>query len=177
MALALADYHKKSANLRSRMLKNEEQRIQLEQKLRSLSTLDSRLQQRQQIEHIQSYFTQLNQESQRAEQRNLTLLNDLTHAQQHLDKLHLDSEHLTRLKNDYLTYLESNYPNWQRPTSTRTSTNIDSSNEYDRLVQHVKQQQNHLESDGNLRQSGKSNDDHFSIKNYSLFSTHCSAIL
>jgi chromosome segregation ATPase len=177
MAPVFNDYHHRSTNLRSKILKNEEQRVQLEQKLRSMSNVESRSHQRRQIQHIQTYFTRLNQESQRAEQRNLTLLNDLTHAQQHLDKLHLDSEHLTRLKNDYLTYLESNYPNWQRPTSTRTSTNIDSSNEYDRLVQHVKQQQNHLESDGNLRQSGKSNDDHFSIKNYSLFSTRCSAIL
>ena len=29
-------------------------------------------------------------------------------------------------------YLESNYPNWQKPISTRTSTNT--SNEYDRLA-------------------------------------------
>jgi chromosome segregation ATPase len=114
MALALADYHKKSANLRSRMLKNEEQRIQLEQKLRSLSTLDSRLQQRQQIEHIQSYFTQLNQESHRAEQRNASLLNDITQAERNLDQLRIDVAHLIRLKHDYAQYLESNYPNSNR---------------------------------------------------------------
>ena len=156
MAPVFNDYHQRNTNVRSKILKNEEQRVQLEQKLRSMSSVEPRLHQRRQIQHIQTYFTRLNQESQRAEQRNLKLLNDLSHAQQHLDKLRLDSEHLTRLKNDYLTYLESNYPNWQKPTSTRTSTNIDSSNEYDRLAQHMKQQQDHLENDGNLRQSGKS---------------------
>jgi hypothetical protein len=156
MAPVLNDYQQRSTNLRSKILKNEEQRIQLEQKLRYMSNKSLRSYQRKQIQHIQTYFTRLNQESQRAEQRNLQLLNDLTQAQQHLDKLHFDAQNLIRLKNDYMTYLESNYPNWQKPTSIRTSSNIDSSNEYDRLAQHMKQhQQDHLESDGNLRQSGK----------------------
>ena len=102
MAPVFTDYHQRSTNLRSKILKNEEQRIQLEQKLRFMSTNNSRSYQRKQIQHIQTYFTRLNQESQRAEQRNLQLLNDLTQAQQHLDKLHFDAEHLIRLKNDYL---------------------------------------------------------------------------
>jgi len=153
MAPVLNDYQQRSTNLRSKILKNEEQRLQLEQKLRFMSTKNPRSYQRKQIQHIQTYFNRLNQESQRAEQRNLQLLNDLTQAQQHLDKLHFDAEHLIRLKNDYVTYLESNYPNWQRPTSTQTSTNIDSSNEYDRLAQQMK-----LESDGNLRQVRQSYD-------------------
>jgi hypothetical protein len=153
MAPILTDYQQRSTNVRSKILKNEEQRLQLEQKLRFMSTKNPRSYQRKQIQHIQTYFNRLNQESQRAEQRNLQLLNDLTQAQQHLDKLHFDAEHLIRLKNDYVTYLESNYPNWQRPTSTQTSTNIDSSNEYDRLAQQMK-----LESDGNLRQVRQSYD-------------------
>jgi hypothetical protein len=142
----LTDYQQRSTNVRSKILKNEEQRLQLEQRLRLLSSKNSRSYQRKQIQHIHTYFNRLNQESHRAEQRNLQLLNDLTQAQQHLDKLHFDAEHLIRLKNDYMVYLESNYPNWQRPTSTQTSTNIDSNNEYDRLASHMK-----LESDGNLR--------------------------
>ena len=149
------DYQQRSTNLRSKILRNEEQRIQLEQKLRSMSNNNPHLHQRRQIQHIQTYFTRLNQESQRAEQRNLQLLNDLTQAQQHLDKLHSDAEHLTHLKNNYSTYLESVYPNWQRPISNQTSMTIDSSNDYDRLVQHIKHQQDQLENDGNLRQSGK----------------------
>jgi hypothetical protein len=146
MALVLPDYQQRNENLRSKILKNEEQRVQLEQKLRLMSQNNSRAYQRKQIQHIQTYFTRLNQESQRAEQRNLRLLNDLTQAQQHLDRLHSDAEHLIHLKNDYITYLESNYPNWQRPTST---SNTNSSNEYDRLAQH---------HDGNLRQVRQSYD-------------------
>jgi chromosome segregation ATPase len=120
MALVLADYHKKSANLRSKMLKNEGERIQLEEKLRSLSTVDSRLKQQQQIEHVQSYFTKLNQESQRAEVRNSQLLNDLTKAEHNLNQLRIDVEHLIRLKHDYVQYLESNL---QKPGSAGTNTN------------------------------------------------------
>jgi chromosome segregation ATPase len=123
MAPVLTDYHKKSANLRSKILHNEEHRYQLEQKLHSLSTIDSRLKQRQQIEDIQSYFTQLNQESQRAEQRNLKLLNDITQAERNLDQLRIDAEHLLSLKHDYSQYLQSNYPNWKQPVSTETRTN------------------------------------------------------
>ncbi|UJR36319.1 hypothetical protein I4U23_029047 [Adineta vaga] len=153
MAPVLADYNHRSTNLRSKILKNEEQRLQLEQKLRSMSNQSSHVYQRKQIQHIQSYFTRLNQESQRAEQRNLQLLNDLSHAQQHLDRLHFDVEHLIHLKNDYLTYLESNYPTWQKPKTMRSSTDIINSSEYDRLVQHMKQNREHLENNGNLRQS------------------------
>ncbi|CAF1082965.1 unnamed protein product [Adineta ricciae] len=153
MAPVLADYHNRATNLRSKILKNEEQRLQLEQKLRSMSSQSSRSYQRKQIQYIQNYFTRLNEESQRAEQRNLQLLNDLSHAQHHLDRLHLDAEHLTQLKNDYLTYLESNYPNWQKPSTIRSSAQISSSNEYDRLVQHMKQNRGQLENNENLRQS------------------------
>ena len=146
-APVFTDYHQRSTNLRSKILRNEEQRIQLEQKLRFMSSNNPRSYQRNQIQHIQNYFTRLNQESQRAEQRNLQLLHDLTQAQEHLDKLHYDAQNLIHLKNDYLNYLETNYPNWQKPISTNTS------NEYDRLIQHMKHQQ--IENDGNLRQSGK----------------------
>ncbi|CAF4440868.1 unnamed protein product, partial [Adineta steineri] len=96
MTSALADYHKKRVHLRSKILKSEEERIQLEQKLQSLSSIDSRLKQREQVDHIQSYFTQLNQESQRAEQRNLQLLNDITQAERNLIQLRMDAEHLIR---------------------------------------------------------------------------------
>ncbi|CAF2400001.1 unnamed protein product [Rotaria sp. Silwood2] len=152
MAPLFFDYQQRSTNLRSKILKNEEQRMQLEQKLRLMSNNNSHSYKNKQIQHIKTYFTRLNQESQRAEQRNLQLLNNLTQAQQHLDKLHSDAENLIRLKNDYLNYLELHYPNWQKPTLTRTSTNINSSNEYDHLGQHIKQH-DQLESDGNLRQS------------------------
>ena len=76
MAPVLTDYQQRSTNVRSKILKNEEQRVQLEQKLRLMSTNNPRSYQRKQIQHIQTYFTRLNQESQRAEQRNLQLLND-----------------------------------------------------------------------------------------------------
>jgi len=170
MAPVLNNYQQRSTNLRSKILKNEEQRIQLEQKLRLMSNNNSHSYQRKQIQHIQTYFARLNQESQRAEQRNLKLLNDLTNAQQHLDKLHSDAQHLIRLKNDYVNYLESNYPNWQKPTSTRTSSNIDSSNEYDRLAQNIKEQQHdQLENNGNLRQSGKIKSNYINIKYFCFF--------
>ncbi|CAF3559716.1 unnamed protein product [Rotaria sordida] len=152
MTPLFSDYQQRSTNLRSKILKNEEQRIQLEQKLRLMSNNNTRSYKRKQIQYVQTYFTRLNQESQRAEQRNLQLLNNITEAQQHLDRLHFDVENLIRLKNDYLNYLELNYPNWQKPILTRTSTNINSSNEYERLGQHIKQQ-DQLESDGNLRRS------------------------
>ncbi|CAF2985790.1 unnamed protein product [Rotaria sp. Silwood2] len=146
MAPVLADYHKKTANLRSKILKSEEERIQLEQKLRSFSSIDSRLKQQQQIEHIQSYFKQLNEESQRAKQRNLNLLNDLTQAEHNLNQLRIDTEQLIRLKNDYIQYLESSYSNRQKNISTGAYTNVHNTiDDFDRL----RQQQN----DGNLRHS------------------------
>ena len=154
MAASLTDFHQRSTHARAKILKNEEQRVQLEQKLRSMAKNNPRLYQRRHIQHIQTYFTRLNQEAERAEQRNLQLLNDLTTAQQHLDKLHHDAENLIRLKNNYLTYLESNYPNWQRSISARTSTNINSSNDYDRLSYQMKQEQDQLDNDENLRRSG-----------------------
>ncbi|CAF3399351.1 unnamed protein product [Rotaria sp. Silwood1] len=168
MAPLFSDYQQRSTNLRSKILKNEEQRMQLEQKLRLMSNNNSRSYKSKQIQHIQTYFTRLNQESQRAEQRNLQLLNNLTQAQQHLDKLHFDAENLVRLKNDYLNYLESHYPNWQKPTLTRTSTNINSSNEYDRLGQHMKQH-DPLESDGNLRQSAPMVRQSYDVESSMLF--------
>lgn len=156
VAPALPDYQRRSTNLRSKILKNEEQRMQLEQRLRALASQSSRSYQHKQIQHIQTYFNRLNQESQRAEQRNLQLLNELSHAQQRLDRLHFDAEHLIDLKNDYLTYLETNYPNWQKPTSMRSSVNVASSTEFDRLVENMKQgRHQQLENEGNLRQSGK----------------------
>jgi hypothetical protein len=122
MASVLNDYHKKSANLNSKILKNEAQRIELEQKLRSLSNVDSRLKQRQQTDNIHSYFIQLNQESQRAKQRNTQLLNDITQAEHNLNQLRIDTEHLIRVKHDYLQYLESNYPDWQKQTTRNVNT-------------------------------------------------------
>lgn len=150
------NYHQRTTNLRSKILKNEEQRVQLEEKLSFMAMNNKYAYKRKQIQHIQTYFNRLNQESQRAEQRNLQLLNDLTLAQEHLDKLHFDAENLIRLKNDYLNYLEVNYPNWQRPIVNPGSANINSNNEYDRLIQNIKRH-DRLESDGNLRQSGKYN--------------------
>lgn len=144
MAPVLADYRKKAAYLRSKILENESERVELETKLRSLSTIDLRLKQRQQIEDIQSYFAQLNQESQRAQQRNLSLLNDLSQAEQNFNQLRVDVEQLIRLKNDYLQYLESSYPNWQKGISTATVPTVrQSSDNYDRLRQ--------LQTDGNFR--------------------------
>ncbi|CAF3334013.1 unnamed protein product [Rotaria socialis] len=168
MAPLFNNYHQRTTNLRSKILQNEQQRVQLEEKLRFMSMNNSVPYKRKQIQHIQTYFARLNHESQRAEQRNLQLLNDLTQAQQHLEKLHSDAENLIHLKNDYVNYLEANYPNWQKPTSNHTSTNINSSNEYDRLAQHVKQQ-DHLESYGNLRQSVPINRQSYDVDSSMLF--------
>ena len=140
-----ADYHQRATHVRSKILKNEEQRMQLEQSLRAMLTRSSRSDHRRQIQHIQTYFTRLNQQSERAEQRNLNVLNDLTQVQQRLDQLHHDAEHLARLKNDYSAYLESNYPRWQALRSSGASSQLNSSNEYNRLVQHIKH--NALEND------------------------------
>lgn len=123
MAPVLVDYHKKITNLRSKILKSEEQRIELDQKLHSISNIDSRLKQREQIDHIQSYFTQLNHESQISEQRNKQLLNDISYAEQNLIKLRTNTEHVIRLKHDYLQYLELNYPDWQKRISTNDYKN------------------------------------------------------
>ena len=153
MAPVWSDYRQRNSNLRSKILKNEEQRLQLEQKLRSMSTNTPHSHQKRQIQHIQTYFTRLNEQSQRAEQRNLKLLQELTQAQEHLDKLHFDAEHLSQLKNDYLHYLETHYPNWQRPTSSSSTPHVNNSQEYDRLNQQIQ-----LENDGNLRQVQQSYD-------------------
>ena len=177
MAPGMNNYQQRSTNLRSKILKNEEQRVQLEQKLRLMLNKSLPTYQKRQVQHIQTYFTRLNQESQRAEQRNLHLLQDLTQAQEHLDKLHNDAQHLMHLKNDYVSYLQTNYPKWQKPTSTQTSSNIDSSsNEYDRLAQHIKQQ-DQLENDGNLRQSGKRITNLKTLSFILLFSTTSSSII
>ena len=148
MSLILADYHKKAANLRLKILKSEEERIELEQKLRSISTIDSRLEQRRQIEDIQSYFTKLNEESQRARQRNLKLLNDLTQAEHNLNQLRIDTEHLLHSKHDYLQYLETSYLHLQEDPSTETHSNINN-NPY--KSDNTRRQRN----DGNLLHSGK----------------------
>lgn len=119
MAPVLADYHRNAANLRSKILKSEEERLQLEQKLRSLSTIDSRLKQQQQIEHVQAYFTKLNEESQRAQQRNISLLNDLTQAEHNLNQLRIDVEHLISLKTDYAQFSQSSSPTKLRQISKK----------------------------------------------------------
>ncbi|CAF1467511.1 unnamed protein product [Adineta steineri] len=138
MSSVLADYYKKRIQLRLTILKCKEERIQLEQKLQSLSNIDSRLKQ-QQIDHIHSYFTQLNQESQRAKERSLQLLNDITQAERNLAQIHIDVEHLIRLKSDYSQYLETKYPTRQKSVSNETSTMIDN-NIYN--FDHLPQQQN-----------------------------------
>ncbi len=140
MAPVLVDYHQKRTNLLSKILQNEAERIQLDGKLRSLSNVDSRLKQRQQIDHIQTYFTQLDQDSQRAKQRNLQLLNDITQAERHLDQLRIDAERLMRVKREYAQYLESNHPDWQKHVSTGTGSNR---NTYD--FNRTPQQQNRKE--------------------------------
>ena len=146
MAPQLNDVRQQNSILRSKILKNEQERLQLEQKLRLMMMKTLPNHQRRQIQHIQTYFTRLNHDSQRAEQRNLTLLHELTEAQQRLDQLHNDAENLIQLKNDYLAYLERHYPNWQRPISSSTGQ----SNEYNRLQQQIRP--DHLNRDGNLRQ-------------------------
>ena len=96
MKPSLADYHRTSSQLRSKILRSEEQRVELEQKLRSLSTVDARLHHHEQTEHVKTYFARLNEESQHAEQRNMKLLNDLTQAEHHLNQLRIDADRLIR---------------------------------------------------------------------------------
>ncbi|CAF4031816.1 unnamed protein product [Adineta steineri] len=140
----LADYHKERVQLRLKILKCEEERIQLEQKLQSLSNIDSRLKQ-QQIDHTQLYFIQLNQESQRAKERSLQLLNDITQAERNLAQIHIDVEHLIRLKFDYSQYLETKYPTWQKSVSNEISTIIDNNiYNFDRLPQQQNTSSIHL---------------------------------
>lgn len=114
MAPVLADYHKKRANLHAKILENEEQRILLDLQLRSLSNVDTRLKEREQTDFIQTYFTELDRESSRAKQRNIQLLDELNRAEIHLNQLRIDTDKLIRLKKDYVQYLESNYPDWQK---------------------------------------------------------------
>ena len=122
MAPVLNDFHQREKTLRSKILKNEQERIDIDLKLKSLTTIDNRLKQREQIEHIQSIVNQHNHDSQRTEQRNLQLLNDITQAEQHLLQLRTNVEHVIRLKYDYLQYLESNYPHWQKRVTVTTTT-------------------------------------------------------
>lgn len=136
----LPSHQERNSNLRLKILKNEEARLQLEQRLRAMNNRSTQLHQRKQIQHIQSYFNRLNEQSQRAEQRNLNLLHQLTEARERLDHLHNDAEHLMRLKDDYVRYLESHYPNWQRPMSSPSPD------------------RDHLHLEGNLRQSSKTID-------------------
>jgi hypothetical protein len=145
MAPVLTDYRQRSSNIRSQILKSEEQRLEVEQKLRSMTKRTSHIHQRRQIQHIENYFTRLNQESQRAEQRNLNFLNDLTQAQQRLEELHSDVEHLICLKEDYLSYLESHYPTWQMQRPLRVASDHS-------LTQYIQHQSgDHLQDSGNLR--------------------------
>lgn len=102
MAPYLNDYHQRSTRLRALLLRNEEERLQIEQKLRSISTIDLRLQQSRTLDQIQDYFARLNEESRRAEERNRRLLNDFTRAQSLLDQIQIDAEKLIRLKRDFL---------------------------------------------------------------------------
>ena len=125
MAPVLVEYHQKSSNLRAKILRSEEERLALEQKLRSLSNVDSRLKQRQQTDYVQSYFTQLNQESQRAEQRKLHLLNEIDQAEKNLHQLRINAEHLIRSKQEYHQYLESNYTDSQKQTPTANINTYD----------------------------------------------------
>ena len=125
------------SNVRMKILKDEQQRLELEQRLRALNSRSSQLHQRKQIQHIQTYFNRLNDQSQRAEQQNLQLLHQLTEARQRLDQLHNDAEHLIHLKDDYEKYLESRYPAWQRPMVSPT------------------REGDHLNVEGNLRRSSK----------------------
>ncbi|CAF0782338.1 unnamed protein product [Didymodactylos carnosus] len=167
------DYHNRTTSLRAKILKNEEQRILLDQKLRQMSTVDSRLK-RFQIQQIQSYFDKVNSQSERAEKRNMTLLQDLNRAEQHLDQLRKDAEKLVHLKQDYQHYLQQSYPNW-KPSTTLTEPLVEQQqfyNPYDRLVQEVQQnkiikeqkssdqhrEQTKLNNEGNIRQSGISDD-------------------
>lgn len=136
-------------NLRLKILRNEEKRLELEQKLRSMSSKSTRSYQKRQIEHIERYFQRLNQDSHRAQTRNLQLIEDLTRAQENLDRLHFDVQHLVDLKNQYCSYLESHYPNWQRPVMS-VKPAIDN---YTRLAEEIR-----LDTSGNLRQVQQSYD-------------------
>lgn len=158
MALVLPGVQQTGQNLRLKILKNEEKRLELEQKLRLMSSKSSHSYQKRQIAHIERYFQRLNQDSQRAQQRNLQLIEDLSQAQDRLDQLHFDAQHLIDLKNQYCHYLESHYPKWQRPISIKPP--ID---DYTRLADQI-----HLDSSGNLRQVQQSYDGDSSmlIKHY-----------
>lgn len=114
MALILDDYHRKRANLHAKILESEEQRIVLDLQLRSLLTVDTRLKEREQTDSIQSYFTQLDRDSSRAKQRNIQLLDEINRTEIHLNQLRIDTDKLIRIKTDYVHYLESSYPDWQR---------------------------------------------------------------
>ena len=118
MAPILADYHKKRVNLHAKILENEEQRILLDLQLRSLSNVDTRLKEREQTDLIQSYFDQHDRESSRAKQRSIQLLDELNRAEIHLNQLRIDTDKLIRLKKDYVQYLESSYPDWQKQLVT-----------------------------------------------------------
>lgn len=147
------------SNVRNKILQDEQQRIELEQRLRAMNSRSSQLHQRKQIQHIQTYFNRLNEQSKQSQQQNLELLHQLTEARQHLDQLHNDAEHLIRLKDDYTKYLESRYPTWQRPMSSPI------------------REKDHLNIEGNLRQSSKIvfHGDCFNL--YFNFSSFCWSII
>ncbi|CAF1327796.1 unnamed protein product [Adineta steineri] len=139
MSSVLTDYHRKRIQLRSKILKSQQERIQLEQKLQSLSSINSGLKQQPQIDHIQSYFTQLNQESQHAKKRNSQLLNDIIQAERNLIQIRMNIEDLIHLKSGHPQYLETKYPTWQKPISSETNRIINN-NIYN--FDHVPQQRN-----------------------------------
>ncbi|CAF1519234.1 unnamed protein product [Adineta steineri] len=136
MSSVLTDYHRKRIRLRSKILQSQQERIQLEQKLQSLSSINSGLIQQPQIDHIQSYFTQLNQESQHAKKRNSQLLNDIIQAERNLIQIRMNIEDLIRLKSGHPQYLETKYPNWQKPVSNETNRIINNNiYNFDRVPQ------------------------------------------
>jgi hypothetical protein len=97
----LGDYYHKSSLLRAKIAKNEQQRVQLDEKLRCLTNVDTRLQQSQQIDRVQAFLTRLDRESQHAQQRHMKLLNDLAHARSTLDQIRIDANRLIRLKYEH----------------------------------------------------------------------------
>ena len=133
MAPYLTDYHQRSSALYAKVLKTEEQRLQLEEKLRLMSSIDSRLQQRMQTDHNEAFWTRLKDESRQAEQRNSKLLADLDRAEENLNKLRADSERVIRLKVEYVNYLEKSYPEWEKPTiSSLVRTEVDTAYDFNR---------------------------------------------
>lgn len=149
MAPYLADYHQKSSAQYAKVLKMEEQRLQLEEKLRLMSSIDSRLQQRLQPDQNEAYWTRLKDESRQADARNSKLLADLDRAEENLSKLRADTDRVIRLKLEYVNYLEKSYPEWEKPTiSALVKTDVDTAYNFNRAQL--------KSSEDNRRSTGKS---------------------